>query len=93
MAHAVVMKVKFRKGQTPEDGQRMLEDVVIPTTKSLAGFENGTWLYDGKGNGLAVIVLLRVKMPSPLRRQSSRRRLHRHLKVVSIELHEVGGQA
>ena len=34
----------------------MLEEVVIPTAKSQAGFKNGTWLHDGKGNGMGVIV-------------------------------------
>jgi hypothetical protein len=93
MAHAVVMHVKFREGQTPEDGQRMLEEVVIPMAKSQAGFKNGTWLHDGKGNGMGVIVFASAEdaesaqdalkpppgVPGP--------------ELVSTELYEVGGQA
>lgn len=56
MNHALVMHVTFRTGESPEDGKRMLEEVVIPLARSQAGFKNGTWLHDGKGGGLGVIV-------------------------------------
>ena len=92
MAHAVVMHVKFHEGQTPEDGQRMLEEVVIPLASRQAGFKNGTWLHDGKGNGMGVMVFTTaenaesaqdaLKPPPGLGPE-----------LVSSELHEVGGQA
>src|ERR1035441_1042524 len=56
MAHAVVMQVKLPQDGSPNDAQRMLEEIVIPLAKSQAGFMNGTWLHDGKGSGMGVIV-------------------------------------
>ena len=56
MAHAVVLHVKLPQDGNPEDGQRMLEEVVVPLAKSQAGFKNGIWLHDGGGNGMGVVV-------------------------------------
>ncbi len=56
MAQAVVMRVRFSEGQSPEEGQAMLNDIVIPLAKSQAGFKDGTWLHDGKGHGMGVVV-------------------------------------
>ena len=91
MTHAVVMQVGFGKDQSPEDGKRMLDEVVIPLTKAQAGFTNGTWLHDGKGGGLGVIVFATeenaesaqgVLKPPPGGPQ-----------LKSSEIYEVGGQA
>ena len=91
MAHAIVMQVTFSKDQSPEDGKQMLDDIVIPLAKSQAGFTNGTWLHDGKGGGLGVIVFdtaanaesaQGVLKPPPGGPQ-----------LVTSELYEVGGQA
>ena len=56
MAHAVVMHVKLRQDRTPEEADKMLKEIVVPISKSLAGFQSGTWLHDGKNNGMGVIV-------------------------------------
>jgi hypothetical protein len=56
MAHAVVLQVKLPQDGNPEDGQRMLEEVVVPLAKSQAGFKNGIWLHDGSGTGMGVVV-------------------------------------
>jgi hypothetical protein len=56
MAHAVVMQVNLPQGGSPDDAQRMLEDVVVPLAKSQAGFQNGIWLHDDQGTGRGVIV-------------------------------------
>ena len=91
MAHAVVMQVKLPQAGSPDDAQRMLEEIVIPLAKSQAGFKNGTWLHDGRGNGMGVIVFATaedagaaqgVLKPPPGGPQ-----------LISSELYEVGGQA
>ena len=56
MAHALVLHVKLPQEGSPEDSQKMLEEVVVPLAKSQVGFMNGTWLHDGAGNGMGVIV-------------------------------------
>ena len=69
----------------------MLEEVVIPLARSQAGFENGTWLHDGKGNGMGVIVFATAEHAESA--QSALRPPPGGPELVSIELHEVGGQA
>lgn len=63
----------------------------IPLAKAQAGFTNGTWLHDGKGGGLGVIVFATqedaesaqgVLKPPPGGPQ-----------LKSSEIYEVGGQA
>lgn len=56
MRQAVVMHVRFTEGLSDEDSVTMLNDVVIPRAKALAGFDNGTWVHDSKGHGMAVVV-------------------------------------
>ena len=92
MTQAIVMRVKFSEGQSPEEGQAMLNDVVMPMAKSQNGFTNGTWLHDGKGNGMGVIVFDTaenaaaaqdvLKPPAGIGPE-----------LVSSDLYEVGGQA
>ena len=93
MAHAVVMRVKFREGGTPEDGQRMLEEVVIPMAKSQTGFNNGTWLHDGKGNGMGVIVFETAENAESARDALKPPPGGPGPELVSSDLYEVGGQA
>lgn len=54
MADAVVMQVKLVG--SPEDADKMLHEVVVPMAKAQPGFKSGTWLHDGAGNGMGVIV-------------------------------------
>ncbi|HEY5109526.1 MAG TPA: hypothetical protein VII96_07935 [Acidimicrobiales bacterium] len=54
MSNAVVMQVKLVG--TPEDADKMLQEIVVPTAKAQPGFQSGTWLHDGAGNGMGVIV-------------------------------------
>jgi hypothetical protein len=89
----VVMKVKFREGQTQEDGQRMLEEIVIPTAKSQAGFRNGVWLRDGKGSGMAVIVFATAEDAQFAQDALKPPPEGPAPELISSELHEVGGQA
>ena len=55
MAHAVIMRVKLADGGNTEEGQRMLDEMVVPHAKSQAGFQSGIWMNsDGDGTGVAV---------------------------------------
>ena len=56
MAHAVVLHVKLPEGGSPEEGQRMLNEQVVPHAKAQAGFQKGTWMHDGSGGGMGVVV-------------------------------------
>ena len=91
MAHAVVMQVKLPQDGSPDDAQRMLEDVVIPLAKSQAGFKNGTWLHDGKGSGMGVIVFATAENAASA--QGALKPPPGGPQLVSSELYEVGGQA
>jgi hypothetical protein len=91
MAHAVVMQVKLPQDGSPDDAQRMLEDIVIPLAKSQAGFTNGTWLHDGKGNGMGVIVFATAENAQLA--QGALKPPPGGPQLVSSELYEVGGQA
>jgi len=53
MSDAVVMQVKLVG--TPEDADKMLHEIVVPTAKAQPGFQSGIWLHDGAGNGMGVI--------------------------------------
>jgi len=55
MQHAVVINVNLPADGTPEDDQKMLNEMVIPQARSQAGFQNGTWMND-HGKGLGVVV-------------------------------------
>ena len=91
MAHALVLHVKLPQEGSPEDAQQMLDEVVVPLAKSQVGFKNGTWLHDGAGNGMGVIVFATAEdakaagdtlKPPPGGPQ-----------LVSSAVHEVGAQA
>jgi hypothetical protein len=53
---AVVMQVKLSERVSLEDDLAILRDFVVPLAKAQAGFKNGTWARDGKGNGIGVII-------------------------------------
>ena len=91
MAHAIVMQVKLPQERSPDDAQRMLEEVVIPLAKSQVGFENGTWLHDGKGSGMGVIVFATAENAESA--QAVLKPPPGGPEMVSSELYEVGGQA
>jgi hypothetical protein len=55
MAHALVLKVKFAAGWDP-DQVKMLEEIVVPLSKSQPGFKHGVWMHDDDSNGMGVIV-------------------------------------
>ena len=54
MSSALVMQVKLVG--SPEDADKMLHEIVVPTAKAQPGFQSGSWLHDGAGNGMGVIV-------------------------------------
>ena len=54
MAHAIVMQVNLVGD--PEEGLKMLDEVVIPTAKSQTGFQRGTWMNNAARTGTVVIV-------------------------------------
>ena len=55
MAHALVLKVKFAEGWDP-DQVKMLEEIVVPLSRSQPGFKHGVWMHDDDSNGMGVIV-------------------------------------
>ena len=55
MEYAVVMKVKFVGDMSSEQRQKMLDEMVVPHAKSLAGFQRGTWMHH-ESVGTAVVV-------------------------------------
>jgi hypothetical protein len=89
MAHAVVMQVQL--GGDPDEGQQMLESIVIPNAKAQAGFTSGVWmrtpemkgmgivLFDTEANAAAAQEALKPPPGGPT--------------VISSELYEVGAQA
>jgi hypothetical protein len=54
MSNALVMQVKLVG--TPEEAHTMLYEVVVPAAKAQPGFESGTWMHDGAGNGMGILV-------------------------------------
>lgn len=54
MAHAVVVQVNLSDGGSDE-GQQLLEEVVVPNAKSQPGFKRGIWMRNGnEGRGVVV---------------------------------------
>jgi len=54
MAYAVVMQVNLVGD--PEEGMRMLDEVVVPQAKAQPGFQRGTWMHNASMTGTGVIV-------------------------------------
>jgi hypothetical protein len=55
MSHAVVLQVKLQS-QSPEEAERMLKEMVVPTAKAQAGFESGIWMRSSDNSGMGVVV-------------------------------------
>jgi hypothetical protein len=91
MAHAVVMQVKLPQDGNPEDGQRMLEEVVVPMAKSQPGFTNGTWMHDGNANGMGVVVFDTAEHAESAK--GALKPPPGGPQLVSSEVYEVGAQA
>jgi len=56
MTHAVVIQVKIDPDSDREHRHSNLQDLVVPETKALAGFEQGIWMNDGAGTGTCAVV-------------------------------------
>ena len=54
MAHAVVMQVKLVGN--PDEGMKMLDEIVVPLAKAQPGFERGMWMHSEAMTGTGVIV-------------------------------------
>jgi hypothetical protein len=54
MAHAIVMQVNLVGD--PEEGMKMLDEIVVPTAKAQAGFQRGTWMRNEAVVGTGVMV-------------------------------------
>src|SRR5213595_3424864 len=55
MSHAVVINVNLPGEGTPEEGLKMLNEMVIPQARAQKGFQSGTWMNDhGKGMGVVL---------------------------------------
>ena len=55
MTHVLVMQVKLDQDGDPDEAEKLLNEVVVPLAKSQAGFQKGTWMHDGSGNGMGFI--------------------------------------
>lgn len=56
MTHAVAVTVKIEADSELAHRRRVLDDSVIPEVKELPGFQTATWMNDGAGTGLCVVV-------------------------------------
>lgn len=56
MAYAAVIQVKIDPDSDREHRHSILNDLVIPETRALSGFENGLWMNDGSGTGTCIVV-------------------------------------
>jgi hypothetical protein len=54
VAHAVVMQVSLVGD--PEEGAKLLDELVIPHAKALLGFQRGTWMHSQGTTGTGVVV-------------------------------------
>jgi hypothetical protein len=56
MTHAVAVTVKIEAGSDLAHRAKILDDYVIPEVKELPGFQKATWMNDGVGTGLCIVV-------------------------------------
>jgi len=56
MSHAVVLQVKLLQNETPEEAERMLKEMVVPTAKAQTGFQSGIWMRSSDNSGMGVVV-------------------------------------
>jgi len=54
VAYAVVMQVNLVGD--PEEGMKMLDEIVVPHAKSQPGFQRGTWMHNEAMTGTGVVV-------------------------------------
>ena len=91
MSHAVVINVELPTGGAPEDGLKMLNELVIPQAKSQQGFQNGTWMNDhGKGMG---VVVFDTEDNANAAQKNLRPPEGTPTKFLSSSVYEVGAQA
>lgn len=56
MTHAVAVRVKIETDSDLAHRRSVLDDSVIPEVKELPGFQKATWMNDGPGTGLCIVV-------------------------------------
>ncbi len=56
MAHAVVISVTIDPDSDREHRHSILHEFVLPGARGLPGFEKGTWMNDGAGTGVCMVV-------------------------------------
>jgi hypothetical protein len=91
MAHALVMQVKLPQDGPPDEAQKMLKEIVVPMAQSQPGFQSGTWMHDGKFNGMGVVVFATSEEAEAA--QGVLKPPPGGPELVSSTLYEVGAQA
>ena len=56
MTHAVAVTVKIETDSDLTHRRSVLNDSIIPEVKELPGFQKATWMNDGAGTGLCIVV-------------------------------------
>jgi hypothetical protein len=56
MSHAVVLQVKLLPDEAPGDGEKMLNEIVVPIAKAQAGFQKGIWMRTTDNSGMGVVL-------------------------------------
>ena len=56
MTHAVAITVKIETDSDIAHRRTILDDSVIPEVKELPGFQKATWMNDGAGTGLCIVI-------------------------------------
>ncbi len=56
MSYAVVIQVEIDPDSDHRHRQAILNDFVLPRTRTLPGFEKGIWMNDGVGTGTCVVL-------------------------------------
>lgn len=91
MSHAVVVNVNLPEDGTPEEGLKMLNEMVIPQARSQEGFQSGTWMNDhGKGLG---VVLFDTEAHANAAQHNLKPPVGAPTTFVSSSVYEVGAQA
>ena len=91
MSHAVVINVNLPGEGTPEEGLKMLNEMVIPQARAQEGFQSGTWMNDhGKGMG---VVLFDTEEHAKAAQEHLRPPVGIPTTFVSSSIYEVGAQA
>jgi hypothetical protein len=91
MSHAVVINVNLPAQGTPEEGLKMLNEIVIPQARAQEGFQSGTWMND-HGNGMGV-VLFDTEEHANAAQKNLKPPVGTPTTFVSSSVYEVGAQA